>query len=179
MLDTFSGNLARVLFTPSSHKLRHALKIIAVNFPFPVVCAICWYSFLLFYIVEGATNFIGISLMWSDQTLQLTNILDKVVVLVIAPSLLRSFCLNFISSNMHYYGGVDSLMRQTQVLNAWYFWPLQLFCFNFGSTHGVHHFVVGEPFYVRQLTVSAAHEVMRAKGIRFNDLGTFKRRNHF
>ena len=65
------------------------------------------------------------------------------------------------------------------VLNAWFLWPFQLFCFNVGSTHGIHHFVVGEPFYIRQLTAPAAHRVMRSQGIRFNDLGTFLRANRY
>ena len=68
---------------------------------------------------------------------------------------------------------------QTQVLNAKRFLPFQLFCFNFGSTHGIHHFVVGEPFYIRQLTAADAHKVMRENGVLFNDLGTFARANRY
>lgn len=56
---------------------------------------------------------------------------------------------------------------------------MQAFCFNFGSSHGIHHFVVKEPFYIRQLTVPVAHEVMREMGVRFNDFGTFERANRF
>ncbi|RZL06584.1 MAG: hypothetical protein EOP40_17435, partial [Rubrivivax sp.] len=58
-------------------------------------------------------------------------------------------------------------------------WPFQLFCCNFGSTHAIHHFVVKEPFYVRQLTAPVAHRVMREAGVRFNDLGTFARANRW
>ncbi|MNF97548.1 hypothetical protein D3C84_803820 [compost metagenome] len=56
---------------------------------------------------------------------------------------------------------------------------MQAFCFNFGSSHGIHHFVVKEPFYIRQLTVPVAHKVMREMGVRFNDFGTFARANRF
>jgi fatty acid desaturase len=56
---------------------------------------------------------------------------------------------------------------------------LQAFCFNFGSSHGIHHFVVKEPFYIRQMTVPVAHKVMREMGVRFNDFGTFARANRF
>ena len=80
---------------------------------------------------------------------------------------------------MHYYGNVKSLLEQTQVLNSPVLLPFQLFCFNFGSTHGIHHFVVREPFYIRQLTTKVAHKVMKKHGVRFNDLGTFKRANEF
>ena len=57
--------------------------------------------------------------------------------------------------------------------------PLQAFCFNFGSTHGIHHFAVKEPFYIRQMTTPVAHEVMREMGVRFNDYGTFARANRW
>ncbi len=65
------------------------------------------------------------------------------------------------------------------MLNHPLFWPLQLFCFNFGSTHAIHHFVVGQPFYLRQMIAPQAHDVMREIGVRFNDLGTFKRANRW
>lgn len=48
---------------------------------------------------------------------------------------------------------------------------------NFGSTHAIHHFVVGQPFYLRQMIAAKAHEVLRNQGVRFNDLGTFRRAN--
>jgi hypothetical protein len=55
---------------------------------------------------------------------------------------------------MHYYGDVElgNVIQQTQVLTPWWMMPFQLFCFNFGSTHAIHHFVVKEPFYIRQMT---------------------------
>ena len=107
--------------------------------------------------------------------------LDVFGVVYMLPSLLRTFCLHFISSNMHYYGDVqtNNPLQQTQVLNAWWLLPFQLFCFNFGSTHAIHHFVVKETFYVRQLTARRAHEVMREVGVRFNDIGTFRRANRY
>ena len=97
------------------------------------------------------------------------------------PNMLRTFCLHFISSNMHYYGDVEprNIIQQTQVLNAWWLAPMQLFCFNFGSTHAIHHFVVKEPFYIRQATAKRAHAVMRENGVRFNDMGTFRRANRY
>lgn len=100
---------------------------------------------------------------------------------IIGPNVLRTFCLHFVSSNMHYYGDIEpgNVIQQTQVLNPWWLWPLQAFCFNFGSTHGIHHFVVKEPFYIRQMTVKTAHKVMAEMGVRFNDFGTFARANRF
>ena len=54
-----------------------------------------------------------------------------------------------------------------------------MFCFNFGSTHAIHHFVVKEPFYVRQATAATGHRVLREIGVRFNDTGSFARANRY
>ncbi len=172
MLDTFGGNLLNaVLHAPRGRKLHSVLRIIAANFPFAVACAIVWYGYWVLILLQWQG--------FATQSDALVATLEPWIVTLIAPFYLRSFCLNFISSSMHYYGDVDSLLKQTQVLNRWYLWPMQLFCCNFGSTHGIHHFVVGEPFYIRQLTARAAHRVMREQGVRFNDLGTFGRANRY
>lgn len=107
--------------------------------------------------------------------------IDLLAVVWLLPNTLRTFCLHFISSNMHYYGDVqpNNPLQQTQVLNPWWLLPLQAFCFNFGSTHAIHHFVVKETFYVRQLTARRAHDAMRTAGVRFNDFATFRRANRY
>lgn len=115
---------------------------------------------------------------WAQSALHGLDVLGVVYML---PNFLRTFSIQFISSNMHYYGDVEprNPMQQCQVLNPWWLMPLQLFCFNFGSTHAIHHFAVKEPFYVRQWNARIAHQVMREMGVRFNDLGTFGRANRF
>ncbi|MCP2024085.1 UNVERIFIED_ORG: fatty acid desaturase [Pseudomonas reinekei] len=140
-----------------------------------------WYVFLGFHAANGVAHLMGAPIEWSATTLSVMQVIDIAVVVIIGPNVLRTFCLHFISSNMHYYGDVEpgNVMQQCQVLNAPWLWPLQAFCFNFGSSHGIHHFVVKEPFYIRQLTVPVAHKVMREMGVRFNDFGTFARANRF
>lgn len=140
-----------------------------------------WYVFLGFHAANGVAHLMGAPIEWSATTLSVMQVIDIAAVVIIGPNVLRTFCLHFISSNMHYYGDVEpgNVMQQTQVLNAWWLWPLQAFCFNFGSTHGIHHFVVKEPFYIRQMTAPVAHKVMREMGVRFNDIGTFSRANRF
>lgn len=103
------------------------------------------------------------------------------IYLILLPNLLRQFCLHFITSNMHYFGDVEdgNVIEQTQVLNVWWTFPMQIFCFFFGWTHSIHHFVVNETFYVRHIVRKKAYDVMRRHGVRFNDLGTFKRANRF
>ncbi len=178
MMDTFTGNLLRVwMFLPAGRRWHSAKRIIASNMPFGVITAFVWYSFLLIQLINLLAMPFGGSA--PEALLSYADAVTPLIVILIAPFYLRSFCLNFISSNMHYYGGVDSLLNQTQVLNDWRFLPFQLFCFNFGSTHGIHHFVVGEPFYIRQLTAKAAHQAFREHGVPFNDFGTFARANRF
>ena len=96
-------------------------------------------------------------------------------------NLIRQFCLHFITSNMHYYGDIEdgNLLQQTQELNVWWTWSFQLFCFNFEATHSIHHFVVNETFYNRQLIVRKAHEIMKAGGVPFNDFQSFFRNNNY
>jgi fatty acid desaturase len=153
------------------HRGMLLVKFFAGYFPLGWVHFTLLYGFLC---IHAARAVLGPSVIpeW-------TSSFDTIVVAWILPNVLRSFCLNFMSSNMHYFGDVESgnVLQQTQVLNALRFLPFQLFCFNFGSTHAIHHFVANEPFYVRQWTARAAHQALRANGIPFNDLGTFRRAN--
>ncbi|QIH36015.1 hypothetical protein [Sphingobacterium sp. DR205] len=107
--------------------------------------------------------------------------LNVVIYTILLPNLLRQFCLHFIPSNMHYFGDVKegNVIEQTQVLNIWWTYPMQLFYFFFCWTRSIHHFVVNETFYVRHIGRKKAQEVLRKYGVRFNDPGTFKRANRF
>jgi fatty acid desaturase len=140
-----------------------------------------WYVFLGFHAIDALASALGAPIAWSAGTQEAMAIVNIAVVVLVGPNVLRTFCLHFVSSNMHYYGDVEpgNVIQQTQVLNPWWLWPLQAFCFNFGSTHAIHHFVVKEPFYIRQLTAPVAHRVMREMGVRFNDIGTFARANRW
>jgi fatty acid desaturase len=104
---------------------------------------------------------------------------DVLAVSWVAPNYLRQAALQLISSNVHYYEDVSNVTEETQVLNPVFLWPLQLFCFNFGTTHSFHHYVVDQPFYLRQLLSPWVLPALRKYGVRFNDLGTFARANRF
>ncbi len=157
------------------------LRAPAIYFPLGWIHWGLWYLFLIVQVVSAGAMLSGTSIEWSATQQSLLSVLNAVVVVWIAPNVLRSFCLHFVSSNMHYHGDVvpGDVIQQTQVLNPWWLWPLQLFCFNFGSTHAIHHFVVKEPFYIRQWTAPIAHRVMRQMGVRFNDYGSFARANRW
>ena len=149
--------------------------------PLGIIAHALWHGFILFHLANAIAWAFGVAIPWPQWLLNQMPWINVLAVVLFAPNALRTFCLHFISSNMHYYGdnrpGVIS--EQCQVLNVWWLIPLQLFCFNFGSTHAIHHFVVRDPFYVRQMTASRAHQVLRRHGIRFNDLGTFRRANRY
>lgn len=102
-------------------------------------------------------------------------------ILLVLPNMLRQACLVFMSSHSHYYGDIPErdVFFQNQILNTWMFLPFQIFCFNFGATHIIHHYVVNQPFYLRQMVAGAAQSEMRRQGIRLNDMGTFWRDNRW
>jgi fatty acid desaturase len=178
----FDGLLGLLIRTPvlSRENSRFSLfGVLGAAFPLGPAFYTIWYIFLAYHAAVFSAGLLGMSLAlpaWTSQAMQVVNLL---IVVLIAPNLLRSFCLNFVTSYMHYYGGVSSLMQQTQVLTPWWMAPMQLFCCNFGSTHGIHHFVVGQPFYLRQMVARAAHRAMRENGVRFNDMTTFANANYY
>lgn len=149
--------------------------------PLGTIYYLLWHSFIAFHLVAFAASAAGHPIPLSHVVVEIVKVVDFIAVVWLAPNALRMFCLHFVSSNMHYFGDIEdqNVMQQCQVWNAWWLAPFHLFCFNFGSTHGIHHFVVKEPFYIRQMTAPKAHAVMREMGVRFNDFGTFKRANRY
>ncbi|MBP5074238.1 fatty acid desaturase [Pseudomonas chlororaphis] len=180
--DNVMSSLIRTLRARTwAHKFNILKRTLKVYAPLALLHWGAWYVFLGFHAANGVAALLGAPIDWSASTLAVMQVIDIAVVVIIGPNVLRTFCLHFVSSNMHYYGDIEAgnVIQQTQVLNPWWLWPLQAFCFNFGSTHGIHHFVVKEPFYIRQLTAPVAHKVMAEMGVRFNDFGTFGRANRF
>ena len=177
--------LALWLRVPQMPTLKRKLLLAFVAplgyFPLAWIHLAIWYCFLGFHGAQLYAALSGSEIAWSAATLARMPWIDLATVVWVGPNQLRMFCLHFVSSNMHYYGDVEdeNVIQQTQVLNPAWMLPFQLFCFNFGSTHAIHHFVVKEPFYIRQWTAKEAHAVMRAMGVRFNDTGSFGRANRW
>lgn len=109
------------------------------------------------------------------------GILGFLAVTLLAPNAVRTFCLYFVTSNLHYFGDVEAhnVLQQTQVWTAWWLKPFQALCFNFGETHAIHHFLVRDPFWIREAIKRDCLQVLREHGVRFNDFGTFRRANRF
>lgn len=174
MFDGLLGMLARQALLRRDIESFSVREILNAAFPFATLYFATWYVFLGFHAFDAIT---GMAYpLWLESAM---NGIDFLVVVLIAPNFVRSGSLNFVTSAMHYYGGVSNQIQQTQILKPWFFVPLHLFCFNFGSTHAIHHFVVGQPFYIRQMVAKVAHKVMKEQGVRFNDLSTFASANKY
>jgi hypothetical protein len=180
---SITGRYIREADKPDSGRAAaRAISAKALSYmPLGHFCWGTWHAFVLFHALDLGSTWAGHPLAWPTWVLDAMPVVNALTVCLVGPNVLRTFCLHFVSSNMHYYGDIEkgNVMQQCQVLNHPLFWPVQLFCFNFGSTHAIHHFVVGQPFYLRQMIVREAHAVMREMGVRFNDLGTFKRANRW
>jgi len=102
-------------------------------------------------------------------------------ILVAVPNMLRHVCLNMCATYCHYYADIpeNSPLYQNQILDHWALIPLQLFCFNFGQTHILHHFVPAQPFYLRQMCVGKVLKVLENHGTRRNDMDIIRRRNRY
>jgi hypothetical protein len=63
-------------------------------------------------------------------------------VLLTLPNTVRQACLMLMSNTSHYYGDIppNDVFYQNQIVDHPIVWPFQLFCFNFGATHILHHY---------------------------------------
>jgi hypothetical protein len=111
--------------------------------------------------------------------MQVPGPIEVLAIAWVCPNYLRQASLQIVSSNVHYFEDVRSLREETQVLRPLFLWPLQLFCFNFGTTHSFHHYVVEQPFYVRQFIAPWVLPALAKYGQRFNDIGTLQRANRY
>lgn len=149
------------------------------GFPLTTVYYIVLYSFLLFYSFDFIVESMAVVIHYPTWLMTLVDWISFTMVVWVAPSFLRSACLNFVTSSMHYYGSAFNMLQQTQVLNHWVFMPFQLFCFNFGNTHTIHHFVPGQPFYIRQMISKRVNIFLKEKGVKFNDLTSILAANRY
>lgn len=149
------------------------LTIFNAGFPLATAYFATLYGFIAFHLL----NYLGLGINYPQWLLDSMPWINLVMVTLIFPNVLRSASLNLITSSMHYYGGVNNLLQQTHVLTHWMFAPFQLFCFNFGATHTIHHFIPNQPFYIRQWISKKVLPIMAAHGVRFNDLASLKYAN--
>lgn len=163
----------------TTEKLKLRARVTLGYMPFGHLHYALWHGFLIMNIAKLVLKAVGLAQpknalwTWADRGLKFY------AVTLAAPNFLRTLSLHFTSSNMHYYGDVEegNIVQQCQIWTDWRMKPLQAFCFNFAGTHAIHHFVVRDPFYIRQAIAEDCYPVMKENGVRFNDFGTFKRAN--
>ncbi len=176
MFDGLLGLLLQRKILKSEVKAFNFLTIFNAGFPLATLYFISCYTFIIYHIVS---YFLPNNFIYPQWILDNIEWINFLMVSIIAPNFVRSACLNSVTSYMHYYGNVRNLLQQTQVIKGWFMWPINLFCFNFSGTHSIHHFVIQQPFYLRQMVAKSAHKLMKENGVRFNDFSTFNQGNRF
>jgi len=177
-LDAFLSISLRIKELRSMKGYRY-IQFVLRGAPLAHVFVVCLYGFLLFHTYDYFAPGLALSTDYPNWLMSVVNVLNILAVVWILPNTLRAFCLNSITTLMHYYGDVDSLLKQCQVMNHWALWPVHVLCFNFGTTHTIHHFFVKQPFYLRQMVSKKVLPVMKENGIRFNDFSSLLRANRF
>jgi len=106
---------------------------------------------------------------------------SNMCVLFFFSNMLRQASLQIVSTGVHYYGDIPekNVFFQNQVIDHWLFYPLQAFCFNFGVSHILHHYVTRQPFYLRQMCAPQVMKTLRSQGVRFNDLKIYARDHRY
>lgn len=110
-----------------------------------------------------------------------SNLATNMMVIVVYPLVLRQSCLVAMSTACHYYGDIPehNVFFQNQIVDHWLLWPFQMFCWGFGSTHIIHHYIPNQPFYMRSIIKNAVHKEMIKQGVRKNDWGIIQRANRW
>ena len=149
-------------------------KVFHAAFPIATAYFIVLYSMIVYHLIN---LFVPLAPYLPDFALSIVGVFEFLMVVLVLPNILRSSSLNFVTSSMHYYGGVNNIHQQTHVLTSKWFMPFHLFCFNFGKTHTIHHFVPNQPFYIRQWISHKINQVLKQQGVRFNDFESIKNAN--
>jgi fatty acid desaturase len=176
MFDGLLGLLLQRKVLKREVKAFNFMTVFNAGFPLATLYFIFGYIFIIYHSIS---YFLPNTFIYPQWILDYIEWINFLMVIIIAPNFLRSACLNVVTSYMHYYGNVRNLLQQTQVIKGWFMWPVNLFCFNFSGTHTIHHFVIQQPFYLRQMVAKPVHKLMRQNGIRFNDFSTFNQGNIF
>lgn len=151
-------------------------KVLHAAFPIATAYFVVLYSMIIYY---SLNLLFPVSENLPSYFMPVINVFEFLMVVLVLPNILRSTSLNFVTSSMHYYGGVTNVHQQTHVITSKWYMPFQLFCFNFGQTHTIHHFVPNQPFYIRQWISKKINNVLKQQGVRFNDFESLKNANAY
>lgn len=142
-----------------------------------------WSALFLLQVLFGQQYFNNIATSYGilNNLPMIYQWLWDINVLIVFPNIIRQSSLQLMSNASHYYGDIPekSVYFQNQILDHWMLLPFQLFCCNFGATHIFHHYVPGQPFYIRELIYRRGKSFLVNLGIRCNDLGILIRGNRY
>lgn len=146
------------------------------GFPLATAYFVVLYSMVIYHTIN---LFTPMETHIPAAILPVVHLFEFLMVVLILPNVVRSASLNFVTSSMHYYGGVNNVHQQTHVITSKWFLPFQLFCFNFGKTHTIHHFFPNQPFYIRQWISTKINKVLKQQGVNFNDFESLRNANAY
>ncbi len=104
IMSAFIRMLRAKTWTMKLSIIQRTLKVYA---PLALMHWGAWYVFLGFHAANGLAYLMGAPIEWSATTVSVMSVIDIAAVVIIGPNVLRTFCLHFISSNMHYYGDIE------------------------------------------------------------------------
>jgi hypothetical protein len=162
-------------------------------------------AFILFFLTKIYMVYLGAMWYFEDRWIEYLPErhwwwIRAANVCICLPNLIRQACIQTMSNTSHYYGDVPekSVFYQNQILDHWMLYPYQFLCMNFGidinsylsppsliscsligATHIVHHYIPGQPFYIREMVYRRVKNYMVEQGVRINDFGTLLRSNHY
>lgn len=147
-------------------------------FPVTVPFFVLWISFLVLQMFHFAQFVLGTDVPLPGWLASYDAFLVPLAITWMIPCTIRTASLAIVSAHTHYSGEGLHPMQQGQVMDFWYMKPLQLFVFRFGVTHIMHHIVVLQPFFVRELLSGIGNAALVKYGVPHNDYGTVFRGNH-
>jgi fatty acid desaturase len=107
MLDLELSIVLRILKVPKGKRLLAITKGAIGNFPLASAFWVGWHAYVTYWAVKLGAGLMGVSVPWPAVVSENVALANTVAVLVFGPNLLRSFSINFISSNMHYFGDIE------------------------------------------------------------------------
>jgi len=143
------------------------------NLPAAIVFHALFYAEILNLALPANLHGLVPSVLWIT--------VSALTVLWVLPSIVRHFCLTLMTTMVHYSDDIprNNVHFENQIIDHWAFLPIQLFCFNFGATHIVHHYIVHQPFYLRHVVAKTIRKKMIDEGCRHNDVGILFRANRW
>ncbi|WP_256668412.1 fatty acid desaturase, partial [Pseudomonas sp. FSL R10-1339] len=99
LIDGFVFGIVNALIAPTwQEKIRLTVKVLRLNAPMGLLYWGCWYIFLGYHLYTWVNSLMGLTVELSAAASLLIQVVNAAVVIIVAPNIIRQFCLFFISS---------------------------------------------------------------------------------